>query len=183
MRSPRGVAAASVFLLAFPLLFLYQLLFSTGVEAVVHALLALGSVLMALAAFDYRTPSWAPWLGAASAGLLAVIFFLQGVSEVTHHEGLTHLAYAVLGQSLEGRLVDLFMVWCVVVLALDRQLNWRILGTIVMAAVACAKAYSLVLAYNGRSMDTETPILKLLWLLPFVWILLESARKRPAPSA
>jgi len=36
MRSPRGVAAASVFLLAFPLLFVYQLLFSTGVEAVVH---------------------------------------------------------------------------------------------------------------------------------------------------
>ena len=36
------------------------------------------------------------------------------------------------------------------------------------------KAYSLVLDYYGTSLDAEAPALKILWLLPFVWILFES---------
>jgi hypothetical protein len=55
-----------------------------------------------------------------------------------------------------------------------------------MAAVACVKAYSVFLAYRGTSLDAEAPMLKILWLIPFVWILFESAagkRLRSAPQA
>lgn len=93
---------------------------------------------------------------------------------MAHDEALTYLAYQVLGQRLEGWLVDLFMVWCVGVLVVDRQVTRRALGIIAMATVACVKAYSLALAYHGTSLDAEEPILKMLWLAPFVWILGES---------
>ena len=129
---------------------------------------------MSFAVFDFKTPRWATWMGSAATGVLAAVFFLQGLSEVTHHEALTDLAYRVLGQGLEGLLVDLFMVWCVVVLVVDKQATRRALGIVAMMTVACLKAYSLGLAYQGTSLDAEAPILKLLWLLPFVWILFES---------
>jgi len=129
---------------------------------------------MSFAVFDFNTPRWATWMGSASTGVLAAVFFLQGVSEVTHDEALTYIAYQVVGQRLEGWLVDLFMAWCVVVLVFDRQAARRIPGIVAMATVACAKAYSLGLAYQGTSLDAEAPILKVLWLMPFVWILLES---------
>jgi hypothetical protein len=43
-----------------------------------------------------------------------------------------------------------------------------------MATVACVQAYSLGLGHQGTSLDVEAPILKTLWLMPFVWILFES---------
>src|SRR5688572_30017773 len=67
--------------------------FSTGVEAVVHGALALGSALMSFAVFDFKTPRLASWVGAVSTGALAAVFLLQGVSEVTHNEALTYGAY------------------------------------------------------------------------------------------
>lgn len=174
MRSTRGLLASIAFLLALPLTALYQMVFGTGAEAVIHGALALGAALMSFAVFDFKTPRWVTWMGSVSTGVLAAVFFLQGVSEVTHDEALTYFAYQVLGQRLEGWLIDLFMVWCVVVLVVDRQATRRILGIVAMAAVACAKAYSLGLAYQGTSLDAEAPILKILWLMPFVWILFES---------
>jgi hypothetical protein len=174
MRSTRGLFASIAFLLALPLTALYQMVLGTGVEAVIHGALALGSALMSFAVFDFKAPRWATWMGSLSTGVLAAVFFLQGVSEVTHNEALTYFAYQVLGQRLEGRLVDLFMAWCVVVLVVDRQATRRILGIVAMATVACVKAYSLRLAYHGTSLDAEAPLLKILWLMPFVWILFES---------
>jgi hypothetical protein len=82
---------------------------------------------------------------------------------------------AVIRQRLEAWLIDLFMAWCVVVLVVDTQVTTRILGIVAMATVACVKAYFFGLAYHGTSMDAEAPILKILWLTPFVWILFESA--------
>ena len=182
MRSTRGLFAAIAFLLALPLTALCQMVFDTGAEAVIHGVLALGSALMAFAVFDFKTPRWATWMGLVSTGVLTAVFFLQGVSEVAHDEALTYFAYQVLGQRLEGWLVDLFMAWCVVVLVVDRQATRRILGIVAMATVACAKAYSLGLAYQGTSLDAEAPILKILWLLPFVWILFESTTGKKFPS-
>jgi hypothetical protein len=164
-------------LFALPVAALCQMVLGTGGEAVIHGALALGSALMSFAVFDFKTPRWAAWMGSASTGVLAAVFFLQGVSEVTRHAALTYLAYQVLGQRLEGWLVDLFMAWCVVVLVVDRQATRRILGIVAMATVACAKAYSLGLAYHGTSLDAEAPILKILWLMPFVWILFESTTR------
>ena len=97
---------------------------------------------------------------------------------MTHDEALTYFAYQVLGQRLEGRLVDLFMAWCVVVLVLDRQTTRRTLGIVAMGTVACVKAYALCLAYLGTSLDAEAPLLKVVWLMPFVWILVESVTSR-----
>jgi hypothetical protein len=178
MKSTRGLLASVTFLLALPLTAVYQMVFASGGEAVIHGVLALGSVLMSLAVFDFKAPRWATWMGSASTGVLAVVFFLQGLSEVTHDNTLTYFAYRVLGQRLEGRLVDLFMAWCVVVLVVDRQATRRILGIVAMATVACVKAYSLGLAYRGTSLDAEAPLLKILWLMPFVWILFESTTSR-----
>jgi hypothetical protein len=122
--------ASLAFLLALPLAALYQMVLGTGGEAVIHGALALGSALMSFAVFDFKTPRWATWMGSVSTGVLAAVFFLQGVSEVTHDEALTYLAYQVVGQRLEGWLGDLFMAWCVVVLVVDRQATWRILEAI-----------------------------------------------------
>jgi len=33
------------------------------------------------------------------------------------------------------------------------------------------------LAYRGTTLDVEVPLLKILWLMPFVWILCESATR------
>ena len=141
MRSTRGLFASIVFLLAFPVTALYQMLFATGVEAVIHGALGLGSALMSFAVFDFETPRWATWMGSVSTGVLAAVFVLQAVSTATHDEALTYLAYQVLGQRLEGRLVDLFMAWCVVVLVAERHATWRSCGIVAMTTVACVKAY------------------------------------------
>jgi len=76
-----------------------------GVEAVIHGALALGSALMAFAVFDFKTPRWITWIGSGSTGLLACIFSLQGVSEVTHHEALTYFAHDPLGANVPGATV------------------------------------------------------------------------------
>jgi hypothetical protein len=170
------------FLLAFPVTAFWQWALGTGVEVVIHGALALGSALMAWAVFDFEAPRWATSIGSASIGVLAAVFALQGLSEVARDETLTCLVYQVLGQRFEGWLVDLFMVWCAVVLVVDRHAKWRTLGVVAMAAVASVKAYSLVLAWQGSSLDAQVPMLKILWLAPFVWILFESAAGRTHPS-
>lgn len=183
MKSTRGVLASIVFLLAVPLTALYQMVFDTGVGAVIHGALALGSALMSFAVFDFKTPRWAAWVGSASTGVLAAVFLLQGVSELAHDESLSYFAYQVVGQRLEGWLVDLFMVWCLVLLVFDTQAPTRIPGIVAMATVACARLYALVLAYQGTSLDAQAPMLKALWLVPFVWILFESKRTGEVPAS
>jgi hypothetical protein len=177
MRSTRGLFASIVFLLALPVAALYQMLLATGVEAVLHGALALGALLMAFAVFDFKAPRWAAWVAAGSTGLLAGIFLLQGVSELVHDESLTSLAYQSMGQRLEGWLVDVFMAWCVAVLVVDTRAAARGVGIVAMATVACVKAYAHVLAWRGTSLDAQAPILKVLLLMPFVWLLFESTRR------
>jgi hypothetical protein len=48
----------------------------------------------------------------------------------------------------------------VVVLVVDRRLKRRRLGIVAMAAVACVKASSLALVWQGTSLDAEAPMLK-----------------------
>src|SRR5262245_840056 len=81
MRSPGGLAASVVFLLAFPIALVYSMVVGAGVEIVIHAALALGSALMAFAVFDFRTARWVAWVGSGAIGALAAIFALQGLSE------------------------------------------------------------------------------------------------------
>lgn len=169
------MCASLVFLLALPLAALCQLALGTGGGVAIHGALALGSALMSFAVFDFKTPRWATWMGSMSLGALAVVFLLQGTSDLVHDESLAYLAYRLVGQRLEGWLVDLFMAWCVVVLVADRT-TLKIPGIAALVTVACVEAYGYFLAHHGTSLDARAPILKVLWLAPFVWILLESTR-------
>jgi hypothetical protein len=161
MKSPRGLAGAVVFLLAVPVAALYQAVFTDGVEAVIHVALAAGAALVASAAGDFKTARWIRWTGWVSAGAMAVIFLLQAVAELVRNDALTRLAYQVLGQRLEGWLVYLFLLWCLAVLVVDSSGRTRLLGLVAVALAASAGALDQ----------------KLLGLLPFVWLLFESARR------
>jgi len=176
MRSPRGFAGAVVFLLALPVTRLYEILAGDGAGVVIHAAFGLGAALMAVAAFDFKTPRWIAWAGCIATGALAAIFVLQGVSELISHPQLTRFAYQVVGQRVEGRLVDLFLLWCIGLLLLDSHGKTKIFGFVVMSIVVCVEAYSFGLSFAGRSLDAEAPGFKLLFLLPFVWLLLESRK-------
>jgi len=187
MKSPRGFAAAVVFLLTLPTAALYQMLVGDDrAETVVHAGLALGSALFSLAVFDFRTARWVAWIGVVPTGSLAAVFLLQGVSELIGTSSLTYLAFQILGQRLEASLVDLFAFWCIAMLFIDSEGKTRILGLVAMSIVVGLKLYSYGLTYLGSSLDAEAPGLKLLYLLPFAWLLFETSKglsfKQPVAS-
>ena len=177
MRSPRGFLAAIVFLLALPIAVLYQMLFGNGAAAVLHLAFALGSVLLSLAVFDFQMPRWITWTGCVSAGALAAIFLLQGVADLIENDSLTYVANEVLGQWLERILVDLVILWFVAMLLIDSQGKTRVLGFGVMSIAVCVEVYSYILIFFGTSLDAQVPTLKIMMLLPFVWLLLESIKR------
>jgi hypothetical protein len=148
-------------------------------ETVVHAGLALGSAVLSFAVFDFRTARWVAWIGAMSTGSLAAVFLLQGVSESIGTSSLTYLAFQILGQRLEASLVDLFTFWCIAMLLIDSEGKTRILGLVAMSLVVGVKLYSYGLTYLGSSLNAEAPGLKLLYLLPFAWLLFETSKRLP----
>jgi hypothetical protein len=177
MRSPRGFLAAVVFLLALPLAVLYQMLFGNGAAAVLHLAFALGSVLLSFSVFDFKLPRWINWIGRVSAAALAAIFLLQGVADLIENDSLTYVANQVLGQWLERLLADLVILWFVAMLLTESQGKTRILGFVAMSIAVCVEVYSYILIYLGTSLDAEAASLKVLMLLPFVWLLFESKKK------
>jgi hypothetical protein len=72
-------------------------------------------------------------------------------------------------------------------LFIDSEGKTRILGLVAMSIVVGVKLYSYRLTYLGSSLDAEAPGLKLLYLLPFAWLLFETSKrlpfKQPAASA
>jgi hypothetical protein len=55
----------------------------------------------------------------------------------------------------------------------------RILGFVAMAIVMCVDAYyNFGLLYLGANPFLETPVLRLLYLLPFVWLIFENRKRR-----
>ena len=149
-------------------------------ETIVHGALALGSALLSLAVFDFRTERWVTWIGSVSTGALAAVFLLQGVSELIGNSSLVYLAFQVFGQRLEALLVDLFTFWCVAVLLTDSKGKTQILGFVAMSIVVGLKLYSYGLTYVGSSLDAEEPGLKLLYLLPFAWLSFETSKRLPS---
>jgi hypothetical protein len=180
MKSPRGFAAAILFLSALPLAALCQGLVGNAAETVIHFSFAMGSALLCSAIPDFRTPRWAIWLGRLSIGSLAGIFALQGISELLRNDRLTRVAYQGLGQDLEGWLVTAFLYWCITAVLMGSDGATKIIGLIGISSAAAVRVFALVLPLRGGSLETTVPALKLLYLLPFVWILAESRRK---PSA
>lgn len=176
MRSPRGFFAALFFLFAIPLAVLSQMFLGIGVETTVHLAFAAGFALMSFAVFDFKTTRWITWIGGVSTSVLAIIFFLQGVSGPIQNASLTHLAFQVLGQRLEKWLGDLLIFWLVAMLLIDSQGKTRIVGFVAMSIVVCLEIYSYSLSYRGASLEAAAPGLKVLYLLPFVWLLFASKK-------
>jgi hypothetical protein len=181
VRSLRGVLAASVCLLGVPIAFLFQLIVGSGAEMVLHLVLGVGFLLTAFAAFDFEPPRWLPWVGCLSIGTLGVTFLLQGISQLMHIDWLTYLAFQILGQQLETLSGDVFLVWCSAVVLLMSHGKVKLFGIGVMALAIGSEIYSYVVRYFGSG--AVSPLLKLVLLLPFVWLLLESSKKIPHPQA
>jgi hypothetical protein len=178
MRSPLGLLAALAFLLALPIAIGCQILFGSGAGTTIHFALAAGSVLLAFSVFDFKLPRWMNWMGCVAALALGTIFLLQALAELIRIEALHYVAYQVLGQWPEGWLPDVVLLWFVALLVLDSQGKSRILGFVVLSLAICFELYSHILRFGGTS---DTGSLKLLMLLPFVWLLFESTKK-PNPK-
>lgn len=159
---------------------LYQMLFDNGVDAFIHFVLAAGSLLIALAVFDFsRVPRWMTWTACLAVGVEAIIFLMQGVSHLIPNESLTYLAYQVLGQRLESIPFDIFVLWCVAVLLWDSQGRTRIFGFVAVSLVICYEIYKYGLFYLG---GTPIESLKLVFLPLFVWLLFESKKNSSIES-
>ena len=178
IRSPLGLLAALAFLLGIPISFGCQILFGSGAGTMIHFVLAAGSLLLAFAVFDFKLPRWMNWIGCAAGLALGTIFLLQAVALVIPNESLNYFAYEVLGQWPEGWLPDVVILWFVALLVFDSQGKTRILGIVAMSIAVCFDLYSHVLRFGGTS---DTGSLKLLMLLPLVWLLFESTKK-PHPT-
>src|SRR5687767_3839447 len=174
MRSPRGFLAAVVFLALLPIAILYQMFFDNGLEIVTHLVLATGSALIALAVFDFKVTRWITWVGCIAMSLLAAIFLLQGVALLVQNDSLSYLAFELLGQRLEVGLVDLLIFWFIAMLFMDSQGKTRILGFVTLSIIVCFEIYKYSLSYLG---EVPAEGLKLLFLLPIVWFLLESKKE------
>jgi hypothetical protein len=177
MRSPRGFLAAIVFLLALPAAVLSQVLFGSGLGVAVHLALGAGSVLLSFAVFDFKLPGWMNWIGCVAAGALGAIFLLQAVALLIHNGSLTYLAYQVLGQWPEGLFPALLILWFVAMLLFDSQGKTRILGFVAMSIAVGFEVYTHTLAYLATPIVAQPQVLRLLMLLPFVWLLFESTKK------
>jgi len=105
---------------------------------------------------------------------LGTIFLLQGVALLIPSESLQYVAYQVLGQWPEGWLPDVVLLWFVAMLVVDSQDKSRILGVVALSIAVCFELYSHILRFGGTS---DSGILKLLMLLPLVWLLFESTKK------
>jgi hypothetical protein len=170
--------AALAFLSAVPIALGCQILFGSGAGTAIHFALAAGSVLLGLSVFDFELPRWINWIGCVAALALGTIFLLQAVAQLVPSESLNYVAYQVLGQWPEGWLPDVVIVWFVAMLVLDSQGKSRILGIVAVSIAVCFELYSHILRFGGTS---DTGSLKLLMLLPFVWLLFESTKK-PHPN-
>jgi len=175
MRSPRGFFAALTLLLTLPLALLGQALFGINPEITLHFLLALATGLAALAVFDFGLPRWIIWLGCALSGAVTTIFLLQGSSLLIPNQELSYLAYQVLGQQLESALVDGMIFWFIAPLLWDSQGKTRLFGIAAISIFVCSELYRNALMYLGGE---PADFLKLSLLPPFVWLLLESAKRR-----
>jgi hypothetical protein len=174
MRSPRGFLGSIVLLSSLPVAVSTQVLLGNGSSVAMHVALAIGCALVALSAFDFETPRWVAWTGCLVAGAFAAIFLLQAASELLQNDSFSYVALQVLGNWPERVLTGLFIIWFVAVVLRTSQGHTRFLGIVAMTIVVGVDAYNYVLLYLG-----EAHALKILYLLPFVWLLFESRKKQP----
>jgi hypothetical protein len=174
MRSVRGVLGVCALLLALPATIVYQILFGDDAGVVVHVCLAIGAALVSWAAFDFQSPRWMAWLGSVSTAGLAVIFALQAAAPLVASEILNVLAYQVLAVVPEGLFQVSATVWLLALTLTISHGYMKILGSVTAAASMCALIYTYGLLFSGSPWADVPQSLRLVYLLPFVWLLLES---------
>ena len=180
MRSPRGLLGSIVLLLALPIAVLTQVLLGGGSAVAIHVALAVGCVLISLSAFDFGTPRWLAWVGCVSAGAFAAIFLSQAASSLIGNESFSYFTNEVLGFWPEKLLLSLLTIWLVGVLLTASGGKTRIVGFVAVAIVVCVEAYVYFgLLVLGTNPFLETAVVKLFYLLPFVWLLFEGGKRRP----
>ena len=166
-------------LLALPIAVLTQVLLGSGSGIAIHVALAVGCVLVSLSAFDFGIPKWLAWVGCVSAGAFAAIFLVQAASSLIGNESFSYFANEVLGFWPEKVLLSLITFWLVGLLLTDSRGKTRILGFVAMATVVCVEAYVYFgLLFLGTNLFLEIAVVKLPYLLPFVWLIFESGKRR-----
>lgn len=142
----------------------------------------MGFLFTAFAVFDFSSPRWLPWVGCLSMAALGPHFCCK--ASVSCCSGVaTYLAFRILGQQFEAWAVDVFLVWCCAAVLLTSHGKMRLFGIGVMALAVGAEIYSYVVRYSGSGAAGVSPLLKLVLLLPFVWLLLKAARRSPFRQA
>jgi hypothetical protein len=179
MRSLRGFLGSLVLLLALPIAVMTQVLLGSGSGIAIHLALATGCVLVSLSAFDFGTPRWLAWIGCVSANVFAAIFLVQGASSLIGNAAFSYFANEMLGFWPEKVLLSLLTFWLVGLLLTASRGRTRILGFVALAIVVCVEAYVYFgLFVLGTNPFVETAVVKLPYLLPFVWLLFESGKRR-----
>jgi hypothetical protein len=178
-RSLRGLLGSLLLLLALPIAVLTQVLFGNGSAVAIHLALAAGCGLVAFSAFDFGTPRWLAWIGCVSAIAFAAIFLVQAASSLVGNAWFSYFANEVLGFWPEKILLSLITFWLIGVLLSASRGKTRILGFVAMAIVVCVEAYVYFgLFVLGTNPFLETAAVKLPYLVPFVWLLFESGKRR-----
>jgi hypothetical protein len=103
-----------------------------------------------------------------------VIFLLQWVSDVTHVGGVRVVAFDVLGHHLERVFPDVVYFWFIALLLWASTGRSRVLGWVVMTLVVATELAALA----AQVFDLTLPNLKVVILLPFVWLLFEAAERQ-----
>ena len=177
MRSIWAVAAAVTMLLAFPLAVVSSALGENVPEIVVHIVLGTGMLLFAKAVWAFRLPRWINWIGTLSAVVFGAIFLLQAVSLlVPQNTALDDVAFGLLGNWGERLCLLGIDVWFLGLLLLGTEGRTRLIGWAVVPIVAAYHIISLA----GAILAIDIPNVRLAFFLPFVWLLIEGA-KRAAP--
>lgn len=171
MRSPRGAAGALVLLVGIAIAFAVGMTIGTGAELIVHVTLAATFLLLASAAFDFRTPRWVAVIAAIAMAAFGLVFLLQAIADISGSDWLRRVAFDILGQQLERGLGYAFLFWCLGILIVDSGGWRRVLGAVALGVVAVAEAYGLTLTASGEAAPAA---LKLATLPVFVWLLVES---------
>jgi hypothetical protein len=175
MMSKRAFAGATTTVASYPAALAVQSLLGSGGVTVIHFMMGIGFIVFATSVFDFSMPRWVNAIGAATAGAFGGIFLLQGLADLTDLAGLRYVAFNVLGHLLERLLPDVVYLWFVALLLLFSKGRSRVLGGVVMVIVIGLEIAALVSILIG----VPIPSVKLIILLPFLWLLFESAESKP----
>jgi hypothetical protein len=178
MTSTKGVAAAVFMLLALPVTILASQLGDTAAGVTIHVMLGASMVSLALAMFDFPLPRWVNLVGAASAAAFGGIFLLQALS-LGLNDALDVIAFQILGHEPERFLPLGILFWSAALLLRGSTGRTRFMGWAIVPAVLGVQAAILIGPVIGIEMSNP----KIAFLLPFVWLLFESAKSAALPNA